>query len=260
MAILACAGSGSDGNAYAVIMNHEILLMDCGVNWKEILRMIDYRVSDVIGCLVTHIHKDHSLSAGEAARAGITVYSNKETIDCLKRQETAKMEAVEPMRKTKIGSFSVTPFLVPHTTKDQETGEVSQCQNYGYLIETEKEDMGKLLYVTDFEFIKYRFRNLRINHFLIECNHTDDVVGKDTGAYEHVLRGHSSLGTVSRFLEENVTSDTQNIILCHLSKKNADSDKIREEIVEKTGVEPSISSKSKKLAELNRVPEWAREV
>ena len=33
MAILACAGSGSDGNAYAVIMNHEILLMDCGVNW-----------------------------------------------------------------------------------------------------------------------------------------------------------------------------------------------------------------------------------
>lgn len=49
------------GNCYALRSNDgEILLLDFGCDRKKILKEIDYRISKVVGALLTHEHGDHS--------------------------------------------------------------------------------------------------------------------------------------------------------------------------------------------------------
>lgn len=52
-----CIGTGSSGNCYALYDNvGKILLLDLGLARKQILRGIDFNVSDVVGCVVSHEH------------------------------------------------------------------------------------------------------------------------------------------------------------------------------------------------------------
>lgn len=49
-------GSGSSGNGYALISGEDILLLECGVPAKEMLKAIDYQASKISGCLLSHEH------------------------------------------------------------------------------------------------------------------------------------------------------------------------------------------------------------
>lgn len=52
-----CIGSGSSGNSYALFDNNgKILLLDLGLTRREIVKSIGYRVSDIVGCVVSHEH------------------------------------------------------------------------------------------------------------------------------------------------------------------------------------------------------------
>ena len=54
--LMKCMGSSSSGNGYALISDDEILLIECGVSAKEMLRAIDYQTGKVAGCLISHKH------------------------------------------------------------------------------------------------------------------------------------------------------------------------------------------------------------
>lgn len=56
MLMLKTIATGSSGNSYALMNDNEILLLDLGVNARVIKKEIDFRVSDIVGCLVTHKH------------------------------------------------------------------------------------------------------------------------------------------------------------------------------------------------------------
>lgn len=52
-----CLGTGSKGNCYALVSESgDILLLDCGISIKEIKIGIDFQVSKIVGCVVTHAH------------------------------------------------------------------------------------------------------------------------------------------------------------------------------------------------------------
>lgn len=52
-----CIGTGSSGNCYALKdKNGKILLLDCGLPLKEIKAGIDFQVSNLVGCVITHSH------------------------------------------------------------------------------------------------------------------------------------------------------------------------------------------------------------
>ena len=121
----------------------------------------------------------------------------------------------------------VIPFYLPHTTRDKETGALIPCPNFGYLIKNGDETF---LYATDYEYIPYTFKNQRINYMLLECNHMDDLLERDSAKYEHVLKGHSSISTVRDIILANKTPDLRNIILCHLSGENADPETMQKEV------------------------------
>ena len=71
---LKCIATGSTGNTYALISNTgEILLLDLGVSEKTIKKGIDWKISNVVGAVISHGHKDHSLSVEDFKSMGIPV-------------------------------------------------------------------------------------------------------------------------------------------------------------------------------------------
>lgn len=237
-------GSGSSGNTYIIESNGQTLLLDCGCKWKDILKAMDYNVLDCVACVVSHRHNDHSKAYKEVLYAGIPIYTNDETSEHFGIISGEKMIGVPEMKRIKVGCFSIIPFYIPHTTRDVGTGTIIDCPNYGYLIEADKE---KLLFMTDFLMCKYVFKSLKINHFLIECNHNDELVDADSIKYEHSIRGHSSLSTVKEFLKVNKTDAMRNVILCHLSRDAADEKKMQKEVIGVVGEEVNVKIACKNL-------------
>lgn len=189
-----CLSSGSIGNCYLLECNNEILILDCGISIKDIRIGLNFDLSKVVGCVVTHSHKDHSKSVDDLKCMGIDVW--QPYLDEKKIQ------------RRYFGGFSITSFDVPHDDTDC-CGFLIECQNGG-----------KLLYATDFEFIKYSFKKMRVQHLLIECNYQKEYVNEEAENKSHILRGHAELRTTLNIVRDNSDS-LKTVILCHLSQNNA---------------------------------------
>lgn len=110
-----------------------------------------------------------------------------------------------------MGNFKIQPFALEHDVP---------C--YGFLIS--HPDMGRLIYASDTEFIKWRFRN--INHFLVEANYCKDLIPDDIEETkrQHVFLGHMEIDTTCEFLKANKNADMRNVVLLHLSNDNANAE------------------------------------
>lgn len=51
-----CFNTGSKANGYALRGNSETLLIESGVPYKSILPMLDFKVSDICGLIISHSH------------------------------------------------------------------------------------------------------------------------------------------------------------------------------------------------------------
>lgn len=216
---LKCIASGSSGNCYTLTSNSgETLILDCGIPIKEIKKGLNWNVKDVVGVLCTHQHLDHSKSVKDFEAMGIPVF--------------APYRSLKPMiigdYRLKVQAFDLTTVdgRWTHTNADG-----SECPCYGFLIT--HPEMGKMLYITDTELIKWRFKD--INHILLGVNYDKDLVDKDNDPKtRHVFRGHLSIGTACDFVKANYSDSLQNVIMCHLSAENADRDSFIEKMKKAT--------------------------
>ena len=211
---LKCLGSGSSGNCYLLSTETETLILDCGIPIIEIKKGLNFDLSKVVGCVVTHSHKDHSLSAKDFENMGIPVfkpYENKEPISLNGWNGTIQaFDLTDKDRK----------FM--HTNADG-----SECPCYGFLIT--HHELGRMLYITDTELVKWRFKD--INHILISCNYQRKYIDDENLAKRnHVFRGHMELETVKEFIKANNSDSLQNIILCHLSNDNSNPEECKAEV------------------------------
>lgn len=191
---------------------NECLILDCGVPSKEVKIALDFNVSKVVGCVVTHIHADHFAYAKDFDKLGIP---------SLKPFTDGKMSA-------KFGGFSIKAFDLTdmsgkfvHTNSDG-----SECPCYGFYIH--HKDLGTLVYATDCEYIKYRFPN--VNHFLIEANYSDKYIQDTSVNRNHVYKGHMSIQTACGFIDANNSDSLKTVLMGHLSTKNADAMEFIEEM------------------------------
>lgn len=211
---LKCIATGSTGNCYLLTSNSgETLILDCGIPIKEIKKGLDWNIKDVVGVLCTHKHLDHSKSVKDFKAMGIPIYAPYLGNSC---------------KSMNMGGFTVKPFDLTtidgswtHTNADG-----TPCPIYGFLI-THKE-MGKMLYITDCEVVKWKFKG--INHILLGVNYDKDLIDRDTGKANHVFRGHLSIDTACDFVKANHSDSLQNVIMCHLSAENADRDSFIEKM------------------------------
>lgn len=201
-----CIGTGSSGNCYALYDNDgKILLLDLGLARKEILKGIDFNVSDVVGAVVSHGHGDHAKAVKDFENMGISVFKPFDgTKAC-------------PL-KIRYGSFGIQAFKVPH--------DGVPC--YGFYITV---DGHRILYATDFEYLPCSFKNVRLTDMIVECNHQTELVDKGQAKYSHQIKGHCSLDTlIEKVIKENMTSDIRTVILCHLSQDSANTEECLAEV------------------------------
>ena len=208
MNTLKVINSGSSGNCYIITCNNEKLILDCGIPIKKIKKGFNWNIRNVVGCIVSHVHSDHSKSVEDIEAMGIQILAPYLGNSC------------KPM---KMGGFTVKPFDL--TTLDgrwtHTNADGSECPCYGFLIT--HPEMGRMLYITDCEVVKWRFKD--INHILLGVNYDKDLIdNEDSAKVNHVYRGHMSIDTACDFVKANNSKDLQNVIMCHLSKSNADKD------------------------------------
>ena len=212
---LKCIATGSSGNCYTLTANSgETLILDCGIPIKEIKKGLNWNVKDVVGVLCTHKHLDHSKSLKDFETMGIPI---------CKPYKTLLMNQFLSNSYFTVRTFDLTTIdgNWTHTNADG-----TPCPIYGFLI-THKE-MGRMLYITDCELIKWRYRD--INHVLLGVNYDKNLISGDDAKKNHVVRGHMSIDTACDFVKANASDQLQNVIMCHLSKENADSDSFIEKM------------------------------
>ena len=81
---------------------------------------------------------DHRESFKNLMNLGIQIYTNDETVEHLQIITGELMKGVPEKRPFRVGSFTVIPFYLPHTTRDKDTGQLISCFNYGYIVEHEE--------------------------------------------------------------------------------------------------------------------------
>lgn len=233
---LSILGSSSSANCYVLHNDKEALIIEAGVTIQNVKKALDFNVSKVVGCFVTHEHGDHSKYVEQYLKASIDVMSSKGTIDNIVIKGNRKPLAIEKYKIIQYGGFRVFAFDTQH-----------DCQEpIGFLIN--HEEIGTLLFATDTYYLKHTFSKL--NNIMIECNYSnailDENVKNGTVNYvrkKRVKQSHMSLETLKDILQVNDLKHVNNIILLHLSKENGDGNLFKDEIEKLTGCKVLIAKK-----------------
>ncbi|MBY0122187.1 MBL fold metallo-hydrolase [Bacillus sp. S/N-304-OC-R1] len=219
--------SSSKGNCYRVTDGHTPLLLECGINYREIQKGFNFRMSEVAGCLVTHEHGDHCKSIKDVLKAGIDCYMSAGTAEEI-GVDHHRIKKVEAKKQFALGTWTILPFDVQHDVSEP----------LGFLLANQAGE--KLLFATDTYYIKYRFQGL--THIMVECNYSMAVLNENiaTGRVPEVMKkrlmkSHFSLENVKKFFLSNDLSKVQEIWLLHLSDTNSDEKLFKEEIQKVTG-------------------------
>lgn len=233
---LSILGSSSSSNCYVLHNDKEALIIEAGVTIQNVKQALDFNISKVVGCFVTHEHGDHSKYVEQYLKASIDVFASKGTIDNIKIKGNQKPIVIDKYKAIQLGNFKVYAFDTQH-----------DCQEpVGFLIN--HEEIGTLLFATDTYYLKHTFSKL--NNIMIECNYSNSILDENvkngTVNYmrkKRVKQSHMSLQTLKQTLQANDLSKVNNIILLHLSAENGDEELFKEEIEKLTGRKVTIAKK-----------------
>lgn len=219
--------SGSRGNCYWVSDGTQPLLLECGISYSEIQKGVDFKISELSGCFISHEHGDHCKAIKKLMRSGVNVYASKGTIEALKLTGH-RIIPVREKKLFKVGNWVVKSFKTEHDAADP----------LGFLLESQEKK--RLVYVTDSFYSRYTFPGL--THIMIECNYALDILKENVESgrvlevqKNRVLKSHFSLKNVKDFLKVNDLSQVREIWLLHLSDDNSDEKRFKEEIQALTG-------------------------
>ena len=220
---LSVLASGSSGNGYIIHNEDEAILVETGVRFTEVKKALDFNISKVKGCLISHLHNDHSGFIKSYLDVGIDCYSNAETFQSHKLSVLAhRAKIIKPEKPFMIGNFKIMAIDLYHDVP---------C--FGFLIN--HLEMGNLLFATDTKMIPYEFPNL--NQIMIECNYDDQILDESVlkgkipaFVRNRIINSHLGFNYVKEFLNKADLTDVQNIILIHASSTNIDIKKAKEEI------------------------------
>ncbi len=203
---LTCLGSGSAGNCYLLHNKTECLVIEAGIPFKEVKKALDFNISKIVGIVVSHEHGDHAKYLHEYIKVGIPVMAPS------MGHITGALTAISK-------PFAVRTFPLVHDVP---------CT--GFLIE--HSEVGRLLFVTDTEYVRYRFKNL--NHIMIECNYSKDLLRESyhENLQDRIKLTHMELDTCKDFIRANESHDLRTVCLMHLSDRTSNETVFQKEVQE----------------------------
>jgi phosphoribosyl 1,2-cyclic phosphodiesterase len=205
---------------------------------KHIKQALNFDLSGVVGCLVSHEHADHCKGVYGVISSGINTYALKETHLAMHTIDSHRAKAFETnegvLLTHQIGSFKVLPFKVKHDVP---------C--VGFLVQ--HKECGKLLFITDSYYCPFVFKGL--NNIICEANYSEEIIKKKYGVgtdkyflHNRILKSHMSLETCCDMLGANDLTAVNNIVLIHLSDTNSDERIFKSEVEKITGKNVSVAS------------------
>ena len=218
-------GSSSKGNCYLLHTSKATLILECGLHYKEIYKALDFDLSKVAGCLITHEHNDHAKEAKHLAKMGVDIYASVGTLNKLKMLDHHRSKFASHLKPLKVGEFEIIPFNVQHDAEEP----------LGFLIE--HPEMGRLLFATDTFYIKYTFPGL--NYIMVECNYSKEILDRNDinpTLKKRILSSHLSIDHLLEFLQANDLSQVKEIILMHLSDSNSHEKDFIKQVQSLTGI------------------------
>lgn len=150
---LKCISTGSEANCYLLCTENETLIIDMGIKYTQLITKID-NLDNVVGGVLSHEHTDHNAINGK-----------NRTSDLL---EQLGIKILSPKnssvgKKYKLGSFEIIPTLNKHNVI---------C--YGYVIKVNNQ----IIYFSTDTSKLTKFNNIKIDHFIVECNYCEVICSK----------------------------------------------------------------------------------
>ncbi len=215
-----CLASGSTGNCYALRKHNQVVLIECGIEYDLICsKLITQGIapSEIVACLITHRHKDHSLSVLELMKRGVKVYTDYIIGGGV--EDGAKLLITDWLK--------VLCFKVEH-----------DVNAYGFaLLDLETKDT--ILFINDtgeFSFPE-KLRGVPFDIIMIECNYIQTQLNairmansRQSFKYNRQEEYHLSLLGTKHMLNQVNLKKTKMIVLMHLSMDCANETQMKEEI------------------------------
>jgi metallo-beta-lactamase domain protein len=228
-------GSGSSGNCYLANINGTQLLLECGLPFKTIQKALGYKTSDILACLITHEHIDHSKATKDVIKNGIDVLMTRGTADVLEifghrlQILEKKFERETSYRFYWKNNILIQPFEAIHDAREPVNFYIKDIRT--------KES---LLFVTDTAYMPYKIPN--VNVLMVECNYVKNVIDSNTkndslniNLRNRIVKNHMSLETLLKALNQADLSNLKKVYVLHLSDANSQEKVILEAIQRQTG-------------------------
>lgn len=202
--------SSSAGNAYVVEDGKSRILIECGVPYKRLQKLMGFEMAGISGCLLSHEHHDHAKCHMDLIKNGIPVYASESTVralDCDALETLGYNERWE-YAEFSVGSFDVKPFSTFHDA----------AEPVGYLIRS-REDGERLMFATDTVNLAYAFHGLSL--VALECNHSDEILSRSVKMPEktrvRISNTHMNVERTCAYLRKLDLSQCRTVYLLHLS-------------------------------------------
>ena len=229
--------SSSTGNLYIVTNNKgKRLLIECGVRWGMIQQALNYNLTDVVGCIVSHEHADHSRATTDVMNAGINVFASLETFKFYGLRGFRRTYVLEDKTVVDIqgGEFKVRAFETNHDA----------AEPLGFVIKADDE---YLLFATDTAYIKQRFK-FPFNIIAIECSYDAVTLSYlvennqiEMSVAKRLLKSHMSKQNTMKYINNHCDlSKCREIHLLHLSGLNINAEQTKTEFEKRFFVETKV--------------------
>lgn len=225
---LTVLGSSSAGNCYLLEAADSAIALEAGVDIRFVKRALGYDIGKLKACFITHRHGDHAAYLKNFVSCGLLAFALEDVFQYSQVKNRVFCKAITPQHGYIVGDWRVIAVRVVHDVP---------C--VAYIVE--HPEMGRLAFVTDTMLLEWRIP--RVNHFLLECNYSDDILQRniDSGAVipsmrERLLGSHMELETAKSLLQTCDKSELQDVVLVHLSDSNSDAARFKREVEAVVGV------------------------
>ena len=225
--------SSSRSNLYlATTGNGKQLLLECGISWQAIQKALNYDLTNIVACCLTHEHHDHSKAIKDVIRAGIDVYASRGTLSALSVESERRATVVADGTLVRLDDFEILAFSLNHDA----------VEALGFIVRADQE---YLFFVPDASHITQKF-NLAFNIIAIECSFDKDVLQKKVDSLEineqlakRLLTSHMEKQATIRYLADFCDlSHCREIHLLHMG--NINKEQTRKEIEQKFFIDTRI--------------------
>jgi len=228
--------SSSASNVYRIDDGNTPILLEAGAPIKKIKEALNYKLSNIAGCLISHSHMDHAKGLKDLLQCGVDCYVSPETAQALDLSGH-RLHIIKPMEQFKIGTWTIKAFYQAITDEKGEIKHLHDAPCLGFLMVSGE---NKVLFAIDTNYIPYRFRGL--THIMLGVNYDNEIL-MDNVTLGHIhpeltkriLKNHMSLRTAKNFFRANDMSKVREIYLLHLSDGNSNAERFKTEIQQITG-------------------------